>query len=299
MSDDLDDFFDEIEEAEAEVIKAEGEKIDDNESNLHPKRLLSSGIDDNGNNIEDNGTSTRTDGGEPPNKRAKKVPVASVPVRPRGVVVAASSSVVKKPPASYATTGADIGPIAPPPPAMEIGAVTPSIYAMPPFSGSLQPPLPPGPPPPPPPPLLPSNVNGPTVEGSDQLPKPVKRVAAGKVWVDTSLSEWPENDFRIFVGNLSRDVTDVQLYEHFQKQYPSTAMAKIVKDNKSGMSKGFGFVSFLQPLDCAKAIREQDQKWLGSRPIRVKRSDWKDRNFNEAEKKKKKEAKMQKRIGGL
>jgi RNA recognition motif-containing protein len=75
-------------------------------------------------------------------------------------------------------------------------------------------------------------------------------------------------------------------------------MAKVVKD-KAGVSKGYGFVSFLQPLDCAKAIREQDQKWLGSRPIRVKRSDWKDRNFNNVEKKKKKEAKKERRLGGL
>jgi hypothetical protein len=292
MSDDLDDFFDEIEEAEAEVIKAEGEKIDDEKSNLEIDGLQST--DDYGTNNDDSGTSSRAHGGEPPNKRAKKDPVSFAPVRPRGVVVAASSSVVKKPLASH-TTVSDIGPTLPPPPTMEIGAVASSMYTIPPFSGNFQPPLPPGPPPPP---LLPANGDGPPVEGSAEVPKPVKRVAAGKVWVDTSLSEWPENDFRIFVGNLSRDVTDVQLYEHFQKLYPSTAMAKIVKDNKAGVSKGFGFVSFLQPLDCAKAIREQDQKWLGSRPIRVKRSDWKDRNFNQAEKKKKKEAKIQKRFGG-
>jgi RNA recognition motif-containing protein len=128
--------------------------------------------------------------------------------------------------------------------------------------------------------------------------KPVKRVAAGKVWVDESLAEWPDNDFRIFVGNLARDVTDAQLYEHFQQLYDSTAMAKVVKD-KAGLSKGYGFVSFLQPLDCARAIREQDQKWLGSRPIRVKRSDWKDRNLNTVQKKQKKEAKKQKRFGGV
>jgi RNA recognition motif-containing protein len=64
-----------------------------------------------------------------------------------------------------------------------------------------------------------------------------------------------------------------------------------------GGSKGFGFVSFLQPLDSAKAIREMDQTWLGSRPIRIKRSDWKDRNLNQVIKKNKRENKKKKRFG--
>ena len=94
------------------------------------------------------------------------------------------------------------------------------------------------------------------------------------------------------MGNLSREVSEQQLLEFFSSKYTSVAKAKIVCDSK-GLSKGFGFVSFLQPLDCAKAIREQDQKWLGSRPIRVKRSDWKDRNFNQVQKKQKKDKKRQ------
>lgn len=35
----------------------------------------------------------------------------------------------------------------------------------------------------------------------------VVRQAAGKRWVDTTLVEWPENDFRIFVGNLGNEVS--------------------------------------------------------------------------------------------
>ena len=122
------------------------------------------------------------------------------------------------------------------------------------------PPLPSGPPPPP-------NAN------NNKPKKPVVRMAAGTTWVDDSLSEWPENDFRIFVGNLGAEVTNQMLHDHFKSRYASVAMSKIVRD-KDNKSKGFGFVSFLQPLDCAKAIREQDQAWLGSRPVRVKRSDW-------------------------
>lgn len=35
----------------------------------------------------------------------------------------------------------------------------------------------------------------------------IVRQAAGKRWVDTTLTEWPENDFRIFVGNLGNEVS--------------------------------------------------------------------------------------------
>ena len=126
--------------------------------------------------------------------------------------------------------------------------------------------------------------------------KPVVRMAAGKSWVDSTLSEWPANDFRLFVGNLGADVSDEALFDHFSSKYASVAMSKIIRDAKKNKeSKGFGFVSFLQPLDCAKAMREQDQTWLGSRPIRVKRSDWQDRNRNTVQKKQKKESKKQQR----
>jgi RNA recognition motif-containing protein len=152
------------------------------------------------------------------------------------------------------------------------------------------------PPPPPPPPLpqsgAPDNQNQNQTSSKKGL---VKRMAAGKTWVDPTMEEWPENDFRIFCGNLDKSTTDTQLFDHFKK-YASIAKSKVVKDNMGG-SKGFGFVSFLQPLDSAKAIREMDQTWLGSRPIRIKRSDWKDRNLNQVIKKNKRENKKKKRFG--
>ena len=124
----------------------------------------------------------------------------------------------------------------------------------------------------------------------------MKRTVAGKTWVDPTLLDWPENDFRIFVGNLDPTITDAQLHAHFSK-YASLAMSKVVVEG--GNSKGYGFVSMLQPLDCAKALREMDQTWLGSRTIRVKRSDWKDRNRNQVNKKKKKMAKHQRQRFGV
>lgn len=116
----------------------------------------------------------------------------------------------------------------------------------------------------------------------------VRRFAAGKVWVDNVLAQFPKNDFRLFVGNLGSDVTEQKLAEVFQSRYPSFAMARIVYDKHTGESKGYGFVSVMDPKDCAKAIREMNQSWLGSRPIKVQRSDWKERDLKEVRKKQKK-----------
>ena len=124
-------------------------------------------------------------------------------------------------------------------------------------------------------------------------------MAAGKSWVDESLSDWPQNDFRIFVGNLGQEIDDAMLLQHFQSKYPSATMAKVVQEPSNQKSKGYGFVSFGQPLDCARAIRQEDQAWLGSRPIKVKRSDWQDRNKAKVQKRFRNEKKQQQRkMGG-
>eukprot|EP00879_Flechtneria_rotunda_P018752 GHRR01019684.1.p1 GENE.GHRR01019684.1~~GHRR01019684.1.p1 ORF type:complete len:134 (+),score=59.73 GHRR01019684.1:47-403(+) len=61
---------------------------------------------------------------------------------------------------------------------------------------------------------------------SDANKKAIRREAAGKRWVDPSLAEWPENDFRIFVGDLGNEVNDESLAKAFQR-YPSFAKAKV------------------------------------------------------------------------
>ena len=140
-------------------------------------------------------------------------------------------------------------------------------------------------PPPPPPPK----------ESEAQSKKHV-RSAAGEQWVDNSLSEWPENDFRIFVGDLGNEVSSEQLSTCFSK-YPSFAKAKVVKNSHDNKSKGYGFVSFLDPMDCAKAIREMDGKYCGSRPMKITKSTWKDRELKEVRKKETKKRKIIESLG--
>ena len=99
------------------------------------------------------------------------------------------------------------------------------------------------------------------------------RKGGQQVWVDETLEEWAENDFRIFCGNMGNEVTDEVLANAFKK-YASFAKAKVIRDKKTMKSKGFGFVSLLKVDDYIKAMREMQGKYVGNRPITLKRSDW-------------------------
>jgi len=118
----------------------------------------------------------------------------------------------------------------------------------------------------------------------------------GHTWEDKTLSEWPENDCRLFAGDLGNEVTDDLLSRAFSK-YSSFAKAKIVKDKFTGKSKGFGFVSFLDPFDAAKAMREMNSKYIGNRPIRLTKSTWQEQELSEVRKQKKQEKKRKNALG--
>ncbi|KAJ0433813.1 putative RNA recognition motif domain, nucleotide-binding alpha-beta plait domain superfamily [Helianthus annuus] len=73
--------------------------------------------------------------------------------------------------------------------------------------------------------------------------------------------------FNIFVGDLSPEVTDAMLYTCFSV-YSSCSDARVMWDQKTGRSRGFGFVSFRDQQDAQSAINDLMGKWLGSRQIR-------------------------------
>ncbi|KAH7565623.1 hypothetical protein JRO89_XS09G0236100 [Xanthoceras sorbifolium] len=73
--------------------------------------------------------------------------------------------------------------------------------------------------------------------------------------------------FNIFVGDLSPEVTDATLYACFSV-YPSCSDARVMWDQKTGRSRGFGFVSFRSQQEAQSAINDLTGKWLGSRQIR-------------------------------
>lgn len=112
---------------------------------------------------------------------------------------------------------------------------------------------------------------------------------------------------RVFCGDLGNEVTDEVLANAFRK-FKSFQKARVVRDKRTLKTKGYGeyvvrgtfwsqnvrrrlwnaglcssmwtssgFVSFSDPADMLRALKEMNFKYVGNRPIRVLRSKWKDR----------------------
>lgn len=106
----------------------------------------------------------------------------------------------------------------------------------------------------------------------------VLRKGAGKVWEDQTLLEWDSSRWysslinvllirfagwsRLFVGDLSNDVSDDVLANAFNK-YPSFQKAKVIRDRLSQKAK-FGFVAFSDPEDFLKAWKDMNGKPLAT-----------------------------------
>ncbi|XP_061920089.1 RNA-binding protein 42 [Entelurus aequoreus] len=125
---------------------------------------------------------------------------------------------------------------------------------------------------------------------SDKVRKCI-RTAAGSSWEDPSLLEWETDDFRIFCGDLGNEVNDDILARAFSR-YPSFLKAKVVRDKRTGKTKGYGFVSFKDPNDYVRAMREMNGKYVGSRPIKLRKSMWRDRNMEVVRKKQREKKKL-------
>lgn len=84
-----------------------------------------------------------------------------------------------------------------------------------------------------------------------------------------SFATAPGNEFSIFVGDLAPNVTESQLFELFISRYASTLNAKIVFDQVTGVSKGYGFVKFGHETEQQRALLEMQGVFLNGRAIRV------------------------------
>jgi len=73
---------------------------------------------------------------------------------------------------------------------------------------------------------------------------------------------------KIYVGNLSREVTEVELREAFSA-YGEVTTASVIKDKFSGESRGFGFVEMPNREEAMKAISSQNGKSLKGRSVSV------------------------------
>jgi len=71
----------------------------------------------------------------------------------------------------------------------------------------------------------------------------------------------------IFVGDLSPDINDETLLKAFQP-FGSVSDARVMWDQNTGRSRGYGFVAFRDKNDAERAMKEMNGEWLGSRSIR-------------------------------
>jgi RNA recognition motif-containing protein len=72
----------------------------------------------------------------------------------------------------------------------------------------------------------------------------------------------------IYVGNLSRDVTDADLQKAFEA-FGQVASVTIIKDKFSGQSRGFGFVDMPNKNEAESAIAGMNGKELMGRALNV------------------------------
>ena len=77
-----------------------------------------------------------------------------------------------------------------------------------------------------------------------------------------------EEGAKLYVGNLSFKTDTVALKEAFGK-FGEVVEAFVANDRETGRSKGFGFVTFGNKEDAAKALNELNNNDLDGRNIRV------------------------------
>uniref|UniRef100_A0A8C4NP79 tRNA selenocysteine-associated protein 1 n=1 Tax=Eptatretus burgeri TaxID=7764 RepID=A0A8C4NP79_EPTBU len=76
-------------------------------------------------------------------------------------------------------------------------------------------------------------------------------------------------EYSIFVGDLTPEVDNFQLYDFFVRKYPSCMSGKVITD-QNGVSRGYGFVRFAEENEQKKALGEmQGATGLGSRPVKI------------------------------
>ncbi|XP_031333787.1 tRNA selenocysteine 1-associated protein 1-like isoform X2 [Photinus pyralis] len=78
-----------------------------------------------------------------------------------------------------------------------------------------------------------------------------------------------DREFSVWVGDLSSDVDNYNLYKIFSSKYNTVKAAKVILDN-GGFSKGYGFVTFGTEQEMKDALVNMDGfVGLGSNTLRV------------------------------
>jgi len=77
---------------------------------------------------------------------------------------------------------------------------------------------------------------------------------------------------KLLARNLDRSTTEEELSELFE-EYGVVQSCTIVVDQKTGVSKGFGFIEMPKAGDAKAAVKNLNNKLVGSNQIRVKKAE--------------------------
>lgn len=82
---------------------------------------------------------------------------------------------------------------------------------------------------------------------------------------------------RLFIGNLSYDVTEMELRAHFAALGPVSGLV-LPMDRDTGKPRGFAFVEFRERADAEEAIRRFNTQLFKGRPLAVSEALVRDRH---------------------
>lgn len=86
-----------------------------------------------------------------------------------------------------------------------------------------------------------------------------------------SAPKWNSKHFKLFIGNLGPDGNEELIKKSFEK-YKSMSQVYVPIDKKTNLNKGFGFVAFVKSDDYLHAFQEMNGKYIGQRPVQLKRA---------------------------
>ena len=108
-------------------------------------------------------------------------------------------------------------------------------------------------------------LNGKPIPGTN----PIVRFRLNSATNNQNKALLAEREFSVWVGDLSSDVDDYNLYRVFSAKYTSIKTAKVILDS-SGFSKGYGFVKFGLEDEQKNALYEMNGYiGLGNKPLKI------------------------------
>lgn len=75
--------------------------------------------------------------------------------------------------------------------------------------------------------------------------------------------------YQIYVGDLDLSTNKQQLMDHFKQKYHSVIDSKIITDQATKLSKGYGFVHFSNFEESQRALSDMNGSLLRGKPIKV------------------------------